>query len=172
MEHGSFVGFVQLDATLNGVIRTKDTNETPVQADALPAFRVHGPSGFIEAGTTSQLNSGTVTAATNASPIVITSAAHGLTTGARATVADVTGNTAANGTFTVTRVDANTFSLDSSTGNGAYVSGGTWVETGAYRYSISALGTDGYEAGEVYVVTFDFAISSTQKGIEHSFAVT
>jgi hypothetical protein len=172
MDAGVFVGFVALEATLSGVLRTKDGSDTPVQADALPTFRVHGPNGVIENGTCSQLNSGNVTAATNATPIVITSADHGLTTGAYVTVAGVTGNTAANGTFTVTRVNDDTFELDGSTGNGAYVSGGTWVETGAYRYSISVLGADGYESGEVYVVGFDFAISSTQKSAEHSFAVT
>lgn len=65
-----------------------------------------------------------VTGATNASPIVITSTAHGLVTGDRVTIASVGGNTAANGNWTITKNDANTFSLDGSTGNGAYTSGG------------------------------------------------
>lgn len=72
---------------------------------------------------------GTVTDATNASPIVITDTAHGLTTGDQVTITGVTGNTAANGTWHVTRIDADTFSLDGSTGNSAYVSGGTWAIT-------------------------------------------
>lgn len=67
----------------------------------------------------------TITAATNASPIVITSTAHGLSTGDPVTVASVGGNTAANGDWVVTRVDANSFSLDGSTGNDDYTSGGT-----------------------------------------------
>lgn len=68
----------------------------------------------------------TVTAASNASPIVLTTAvAHGLSTGATVTVAGVTGNTAANGSWTITSVSSTTFSLLGSTGNGSYVSGGT-----------------------------------------------
>lgn len=66
----------------------------------------------------------TVTAATNASPIVITGPAHGLATGDRVRVADVEGNTAANGTFTVTKTSATAFALDGSAGNGDYTGGG------------------------------------------------
>jgi hypothetical protein len=69
----------------------------------------------------------TITAASNASPIVITSTAHGLATGDRVTVASVGGNTAANGDWVITKVDADTFRLDGSTGNGTYTSGGTAV---------------------------------------------
>jgi photosystem II stability/assembly factor-like uncharacterized protein len=42
-------------------------------------------------------------------------------------VAGVTGNTAANGIFTVTFVDNDKFSLDGTLGNGAYTGGGTWT---------------------------------------------
>lgn len=66
-----------------------------------------------------------VTGATNASPIVVTTAAHGLATGDVVTLASVGGNTAANGTFRVTVVSSTTFQLDGTTGNGAYTSGGT-----------------------------------------------
>ena len=68
-----------------------------------------------------------VTGATNASPIVVTSTGHALDTGDAISISGVAGNTAANGTFTVTKVDANTFSLNGSTGNAAYTSGGTWL---------------------------------------------
>jgi hypothetical protein len=68
-----------------------------------------------------------VTGASNASPIVVTSAGHSLNTGDAISISGVAGNTAANGTFTVTKVDANTFSLNGSTGNAAYTSGGTWL---------------------------------------------
>lgn len=66
-----------------------------------------------------------ITAATNASPIVITATAHGLVTGSKVTILAVGGNTAANANWTVTKIDADTFSLDGSTGNSAYTSGGT-----------------------------------------------
>lgn len=68
----------------------------------------------------------TVSGATNASPIVITtSAAHGLSTNDVVTIASVGGNTAANGTFKITKVSSTTFQLNGSTGNAAYTSGGT-----------------------------------------------
>lgn len=62
-----------------------------------------------------------ITGATNVSPISITSANHGIATGESVIVSGVQGNTAANGTWTVTVVDSNTLTLNSSVGNGAYV---------------------------------------------------
>ena len=68
----------------------------------------------------------TVTNCTNASPIQVdTSAAHGLATGNTVYIVGVTGNTACNGTFIITFVDADSLTLNGSTGNGAYGSGGT-----------------------------------------------
>lgn len=77
---------------------------------------------------TSSPATGTITNATNASPIVITSATHGLATNDFVRAADVGGNTAANGDWQIIVVNANTFSLNGSTGNGAYTSGGRWDE--------------------------------------------
>jgi hypothetical protein len=68
-----------------------------------------------------------ITGATNASPIVITITGHGYITGDQVTISGVLGNDAANGEFVVTRIDADTFSLDGSTGDGAYTSGGTSI---------------------------------------------
>lgn len=70
-----------------------------------------------------------VSAATNASPIVVTtSTSHGLSTGNRVAISSVLGNTAANGNWTVTVTSATVFSLDGSTGNGAWTSGGFVVD--------------------------------------------
>jgi hypothetical protein len=71
---------------------------------------------------------GSITGATNVSPIEITSNGHGRITGDQVQIMGVLGNTAANGTWTVTLspTDANKFTLDGSTGNGAYTGGGTW----------------------------------------------
>ena len=69
-----------------------------------------------------------ITAASNTSPITITTAQpHGYVSGAPVSISGVGGNTAANGTFTITVTGANMFTLASSTGNGAYTSGGTAV---------------------------------------------
>jgi hypothetical protein len=63
-----------------------------------------------------------VSEATNSSPIVITSANHGLATGNTVVVQDCLGNTAANGAWTVTVLGPDRFSLNGSKGNGAYTS--------------------------------------------------
>lgn len=65
-----------------------------------------------------------ITGATNASPIQITAPSHNLATGRSVVITGVGGNTAANGTWVITKVDANNFTLNGSTGNGAYTSGG------------------------------------------------
>ena len=65
-----------------------------------------------------------ITGATNASPIVI-AAGRSYPTGTVLAIAGVLGNTAANGTYYVTFVDSTHFSLDGTTGSGAYTSGGT-----------------------------------------------
>ena len=69
---------------------------------------------------------GTITGATNANPIVITSAAHGLSTNDWVSITAVGGNTHANTTVQVTYVDAARFSLNGIAGNAAYTSGGVW----------------------------------------------
>lgn len=67
----------------------------------------------------------TITGATNASPISVTATAHGYSTGDVLAIYNVGGNTAANGVGAITVVDANTFTIDGSTGNGSYTSGGS-----------------------------------------------
>lgn len=65
-----------------------------------------------------------ISAATNATPIQITAANHGYKTGQKTTIAGALGNTAANGNWTVTVIDSNTFTLNGSVGNGAYTGSG------------------------------------------------
>jgi hypothetical protein len=71
---------------------------------------------------------GLVTGATDASNIVITSVGHGLSTGDRIRLEQVGGNTAANGYWFVIVLDADTFELDGSEGNGTYTSGGRYFK--------------------------------------------
>ena len=69
-----------------------------------------------------------VAGATNATPILITTnAPHNLANGAPVIIYGVSGNTAANGTFTITPASATTFTLNGSTGNGNYNGGGTVI---------------------------------------------
>lgn len=95
------------------------------------------------------INNDTITDATNAAPIVLTSnGAHELVTGDRAHVFGVGGNTAANGTRTITVLSPTTYSLNGSTGNGAYTSGGTWTQ----RAEESTVGAATWIAGDVIAV--------------------
>lgn len=74
-----------------------------------------------------------ITAASNATPIVITSNGHGLANNDLVAIAGVGGNTAANGIWSIANIAANTFELEGSAGNGAYTSGGTWYKLNATR---------------------------------------
>lgn len=69
----------------------------------------------------------TITAATAATPIVVTSTAHGFLTGDTIAQHSVAGNLVANGVFVVTKIDANSYSLDGTVGTDAYTSGGSAI---------------------------------------------
>lgn len=69
-----------------------------------------------------------ITSSTNATPIVVTSTAHGLSTGDEIVLSGHATNTAANGTWIVTKLTADTFSLDDSVGNGIGGATGAFVE--------------------------------------------
>lgn len=98
-----------------------------------------------------------ITNATNATPIVITSASnHGLATTDRVRITGVTGNTAANGDFTITVIDPTRFSLNGSAGNGAYTGGGTssviqGIHHGMQGANNFAIAADPNDGNVVYV---------------------
>lgn len=69
-----------------------------------------------------------ISGASNTTDIVITSTAHGLKTGEKVRITGVEGNTAANGTFYVTVLTANTFQLTGVTGNASYTQGGSFTK--------------------------------------------
>lgn len=71
---------------------------------------------------------GTITAATNATPIVCTSNSHGLNVGDIVGIDGIGGNTALNGEiWQVSVAGTNSFTLRGSSGNGAFSSNGTWT---------------------------------------------
>ena len=93
----------------------------------------------------------TITGATNTSPIQITVANHGLGTGETVVVASVGGNTAAIGTWVITVTGANTFTLNGSTGNGAYTSGGTAAVSARLRRGIFGSPNVTHNVGTVFL---------------------
>lgn len=168
-----FAGFAKLEESITIHLQVVDANKQPVLPDAEPTFRVYGPSGLLSGagGTCENAHTGNITGATNASPIVITSAGHGLSTGQRVTIASVGGNTAANGTFVITKLTADTFSLGGSTGNGAYTSGGTFKVTGLYKAAVTTTGANGFEVTENYCCHFSWQVSSASRAEVKTFGV-
>lgn len=168
-----FLGFTTLTVAIRHNFLTRNGSDTPMDATSLPIFRVYGPGGPMVNGTGSAalVDTGAITNATNASPIVITSANHGLNTGTRVTISGVGGNTAANGTFNITVVNSNSFSLDGSTGNGAYTTGGTWHVSGLYYVEVTPTVGNGYEAGKTYHVVITSVVDGTTKAETATFSV-
>ena len=137
------VGSVQHTLTTGDKVRIRGSTDSGVNANwtitrtSDDAFTLDGSTAATMAAsdngataywtaTQATPTSGSVLSASNATPIAIGSLDHGLATNDTVVVVDVEGNTAANGSFTVTKVDANNFTLNSSVGNGSYSQGGTW----------------------------------------------
>ena len=110
------------------------------------------PGTYISAATT-----GSITAATTATPVVITSASHGLSNGDKVTITDVIGMIELNDeSYFVGDVTTNTFALYTNRSqtiqlNGseftAYASGGTWTKAGeignhVYRLTLQEAGSN------------------------------
>lgn len=88
-----------------------------------------------------------ISAATNATPIVITTPAHGLIDGDPITISGAGGNTAANGNFFAKRVSPTTAALYSDdalvlpvAGNGAWTSGGVVARALRFRNALRLTG--------------------------------
>jgi len=170
---GQHFGFVALGGNLPLVAVIRDATRQPSNPTSNPGYRVYGPGGLMVGGTgtLTPAQTGTVTGATNASPIVVTSAGHGLTTGTRVTITGATGNTAANTTTTVTVVDANTFSLDGTTGNGTFSGTATWNISGVYAVLVAVPATSGYVSGQSYSVLVSGTVAGNVDCEEYTFVV-
>lgn len=91
--------------------------------------------------TSDDMTARTVTAATNASPIVVTTSTnHGLSVGDLVIIDGALGNTAANGTWIASAVTSNTVTLLDSVGNGAWTSGGRLVPA---NFGVKMMADDG-----------------------------
>lgn len=85
-----------------------------------------------------------LTDATNSTPITITTATpHGVVDVSHGSVSGVLGNTNANGDWILEAVTATTLRLRNSVGNGAYVSGGSLVQSGVFAYVVELTDVQG-----------------------------
>lgn len=129
-----------------------------------------------------QQNAYVVTAASNASPIVITCGAHNLAQDSWVVVAGVSGNLNANGRFRVQSVTATTVTLMGSYGSGTYAGSGGTISSAStrdipltamgdpngsdyvgvvYRINDSDLGSPGADSFELYGITHDWDDTDT-----------
>lgn len=103
----------------------------------------------------------TVTAASNANPIQITtSTPHGLTTNQLVGVYGVNGNTNANGQWTVTVISSVSFNLNGATGNSNYTNGGQVMIPGGLPISPTTLPAGFCEGASVLAIGNDGVTSS------------
>lgn len=170
-----FVGFVDLEDTIAFAFTVRNASRSPVAPDTDPSFRVYGPDGLIATNTrlATKLDTVSISSVVATSPITVnTSSDHGFYTGDRITITGVGGITAANSTWTITKVDADTFTLDTSTESGTYTSGGTAHVAGLWQVSIDVLQSLGFERGVTYTVRVAYAVSGTNYVEEFSFQVT
>lgn len=103
------------------------TNDT----DSVPLIYFDGKIDIVAAAPVSAPSTGSITNATQANPVVITSSNHGLSDGQKVKITGVVGMTEINDRiFTVANSTTNTFELqgEDGTGHTAYSSGGTWTE--------------------------------------------
>ncbi|MCX7423287.1 MAG: FG-GAP-like repeat-containing protein [Planctomycetia bacterium] len=117
---GNF-SLLNIDADVSGTSFTTNGNNLIGDIDTAVGFLAETNGDIVggDGGTAIDSVSSNTT-----SPIVVTVTDHGLQTGDRLRIKGVTGNTAANGTFTITRINANQFSLNNSMPNGDYGGGG------------------------------------------------
>ena len=120
------------DIGIGGILQISDLLRVVSNVSGVDAVRMLNSTDVINY---------TITAATNATPIVITTASsHGYAAGDLVIVRGCVGNTAANGTFWAQAVTANTITLMHSAGNGVWTSGGAVVKS---TFSIETMTPDG-----------------------------
>ena len=174
-----FLGLFELGSTLAAAIPITVADVPLDPSGGNPTFRVYEGDTLIAngVGTLTKMDTGVITGATNATPIVITETAHGLETGNVVTITNVGGNTNANATHVITKLSSSTYSLATAAGasvagNAAYTSGGVRHLTGLYMLSLSLLAGSGFEVGKTYQVVINFTNSSTAYAKTVYFSVT
>ena len=166
----SFAGLVALGNTIDVVVVSRNSSQVPTNSDSAPIYRIYGPAGFMTSGSLTAKESGTITNCPPASPTVYTSVGHNLTVGTKVTITGIGGNTGANGTFDVSAVTTNTFTVATDTSSGgAYTSGGSWSTTGLYDFNFTPTVGANFASGTVYQVVVYCKFSSVVNVLD-SFA--
>lgn len=152
-----YLGLIDNNGRIAGVYRDTQGGDG-VDQDGVNGVDDPGEYNFQLIGRT-----GAIASASAATPIRITSAAHGLANGDFVNIAGVVGNNAANGYFRVQVVDANRFNLLTPTGantmgpGGPFAgAGGTWtlvpnIHTGGQGVNNFAIVADPTNPNLVYV---------------------
>jgi hypothetical protein len=173
---GDFLGFLPVAVGTRFALGLLDlATGDPAVPDANPTCRIFGQEGVVGDVTLTPFESGTITGATNASPIVVTfGAVTQLSTGACLSIAGVGGNTNANGLHVVTVLTTTTAQLDAN-GNSAYTSGGTWQTAGLYLLNLTAADepsiVGSLEEGQNYTADVTWTESGVPKKATFQFCV-
>ncbi len=168
-----YLGLFPIDTTLSAPVLLEIAN-APANPNSNPSYRIYDGDSLVQNGTgfLEPADSGDVTGANTSSPITITSASHGLTTGTVVTVKNVGGQTGANGTFSITVLTDDTFQLVGSTTVGAYTSGGTWQVSGLYLFEVDLQPGSGFDVGGTYQVLVNWTEATDEFAAMFYFAVT
>jgi hypothetical protein len=155
------------------ILFTDPSTGASASPDALPIFRVFSDLGPIVGGngTADYLESKTISAIAVGATTIITSAGHGLVTGAVVTIAGAAGTTNVNGTHQVTVIDANNFSFTGSVSSGVYTSGATWKTPGLFGCTLDSSIRSSLEAGKNYLLIAYGVFSSVVRAVKERFTV-
>jgi hypothetical protein len=158
------------DATHTALPAVTSNSTVTITNSGLVSFKTQAGGGFASGMTiwavanTPQI--GTITAVSTDNPMKITSASHGLQTGNTVVIQGVVGAVKANGPWSVTVLDANTFTVpfngaivagNGSNANYAYVSGGIWLSV-PYMSGLFSSYTDNGDG------TWQLAFTSSSSG--------
>lgn len=170
-----FAGFVVLGDTLNSMLLTTDSNGQAIMPDTFPSFVVVGESGTVLSGTSTYTRNLTGASASGGGGLItVTANAHGLQTAARVFLSGFSGTLAStinNNFYVITRVDANTFTLDGTAASGT-ATGGNVALVGAFNPGIVCSQGNGFSAGRAYVLLWSYKVSGQSRAAQHTFMVT
>ena len=134
---------------------TRATSSTSPSTGTVTTYVAHAAGAYATPPNYTGSVAKSIVSSTNASPIVVEVTGHGYATGDTVYITGHLVNTAANGSWTIIALGANTFSLTSSVGNGVGVATGS-----AYRYSDLDLIDNSIQANASPLTVTDITLSA------------